>query len=183
MSDFGTNVGEKFARNVLVNFFAKAIAPEITNSDYEGEIKGGGADRLNVLTFSDLTLNNYTGAAMVAETPGESEGQLIVNQKKAYYFKIESVAKFSSYVENPESSLMKNAGDVLKNTVDQFVLGFYLDVAAGNRIGTNYVTGDVTVTTVTGAVTGNGTTFTAAMVGRGFKATGHSVWYRIKTFS
>src|ERR1022692_2880092 len=32
--------------------------------------------------------------------------------------------------------------------------------------------------TSTGAVAGSGTTFTSAMVGRGFKATGHTKWYR-----
>lgn len=181
MSNFGTNNGEKFAQNVITAFFAKAVAPEITNSDYEGEITGGGADRLNVLSFGSLTLQDYTGAALTAETPQESEGQLIVDQKKAYYFKIDSVSKFVSYASNPESTLIKNAGDVLRKKVDQFVLGFYGDVAAGNRIGTDYVTGTVTVTTVTGAVVGVGTTFTAAMVGRGFKAVGHSVWYRVKT--
>ena len=53
----------------------------------------------------------------------------------------------------------------------------------GNRIGTDYTTGTVTVTTGTGAVTGSGTTFTAAMVGLGFKAAGHTSWYRIKTYT
>ena len=183
MADFGTNVGEKFARNVLQVFFENSIADSITNNDYEGEIKGGGADRVNVLTFGSLSLKDYTGAAMTADTPSENEGQLIVNQKKAYYFKIESFAKFASYVDNPESSLIQNAGKVLAETVDKYVLGLYGDVAAGNRIGTDYVTGTVAVATTTGVVTGTGTTFTSAMVGRGFKATGHTKWYRIKTYT
>ncbi len=183
MIDFGTNVGEKFARKVLNIFFENSIADSITNKDYEGEIKGGGADRLNVLTFGSLALKDYTGVAMTPDTPSESEGQLIVNQKKAYYFKIESVAKFASYVDAPESSLIDSAGKVLAETIDAFVLALYPDVAAGNRVGTDYTTGTVTVDTVTGAVTGSGTTFTAAMVGRGFKATGHSVWYRVKTYT
>jgi hypothetical protein len=120
---------------------------------------------------------------MTADTPTESEAQLIVNQKKAYYFKIESFAKFSSYANNPESTLIQNAGSVLQKAVDTFVLGFYGDVAAGNRIGTDYTTGTVTVDVTTGAVTGSGTTFTAAMVGRGFKTAGHTNWYRVKTYT
>lgn len=183
MPDFGTNVGEKFASKALFGFFAKAVAPEITNDNYEGEIKGGGADRLSVLTFDDITLNDYTGAAMSAQTPGEHEGQLVVDQKKAYYFKIESVAKFESYVDNPESDLMQNAQNVLAKTIDQYVLGLYGDVASGNRVGTDYTTGTVTVTATTGAVAGSGTTFTSAMVGRGFKADGHTEWYRVKTYT
>lgn len=183
MADYGTNVGEKFAKNTLKIFFQRAISPDITNQDYEGEIKGGGADRLNVLTFGALALKNYTGVAMTVDKPQESEGTLIVNQKKAYYFQIESFAKFSSYVENPESTLIDTAGKTLARTVDNFVLGLYADVGAGNRVGTDYTTGTVTVTVTTGAVVGVGTTFTAGMVGLGFKATGHTSWYRVKTFT
>jgi hypothetical protein len=183
MATFGTNVGEKFAKNALTAFFERSIAYDITNQDYEGEIKGGGADRLNILSFGSLSLKNYTGAAMSVDTPSESEGTLLVNQKKAYYFQIEDFAKFSSYVSNPESTLIQNAGKVLAETVDSFVLGFYGDVGSGNRVGTDYTTGTVEVTVTTGAVTGSGTTFTAAMVGLGFKATGHTSWYRIKTYS
>jgi len=183
MADFGTNVGEKFAKNALEIFFQQAIAPMITNQDYEGEIKGGGADRLNVLTFSALGLKDYTGATMTPDTPQESEATLIVNQKKAYYFTIDSFAKFASYVSNPDSTLIQTAGKTLAETVDKFVLSFYADTAAGNRIGTDYTTGTVTVDTGTGAVTGSGTTFTSAMVGLGFKAAGHTQWYRVKSYS
>lgn len=183
MASYGTNVGEKFAKNTLKIFFERAIAPDITNQDYEGEIKGGGADRLNVLTFGALSLKNYTGVAMSVDTPTESEAQLVVNQKKAYYFQIESFAKFSSYVSNPESTLIDTAGKTLARTVDNFVLALYGDVASGNRVGTDYTTGTVEVTVTTGAVTGTGTTFTSAMVGLGFKATGHTSWYRIKTYT
>lgn len=183
MANFGTNVGEKFAKNTLKVFFEQAIAPDITNQDYEGEIKGGGADRLNVLTFSALSLKTYAGSAMNVDTPSESEATLIVDQKKAYYFQIESFAKFASYVDNPESTLIDTAGKTLAQTVDAFVLALHGDVASGNRVGTNYTTGTVTVDVTTGAVTGSGTTFTSAMVGLGFKATGHTSWYRIKTYS
>lgn len=183
MADYGTNVGEKFAKNTLRIFFERAIAPDVTNQDYEGEIKGGGADRLNVLTFGALALKDYTGVAMTPDKPSESEGQLIVDQKKAYYFQIESFAKFASYVENPESTLIQTAGQTLAATIDTFVLAKYAKVAAGNRVGTDYTTGTVTVDVTTGAVTGSGTTFTAAMVGLGFKAAGHSTWYRVKTYS
>lgn len=183
MANFGTNVGEKFAKNVLDIFFQRSIAVDITNQDYEGEIKGGGADRLNVLTFSALSLKSYSGTAMSVDTPSESEAQLVVDQKKAYYFQIESFAKFASYVNDPESSLIDTAGKVLARTVDNFVLALHGDVASGNRVGTDYTTGTVTVDVTTGAVTGSGTTFTSAMVGLGFKATGHTVWYRVKTYS
>ena len=183
MGAFGSNPGEKFAKRALVDFFQKAVAPEVTNADYEGEISAGGGDRLNILSFSRGTIQNYTGAAMTPDTPDEIESQLVVDQKKAYYFKIESVAKFISYIDDPSNTLINMYNAQLREVVDTFVLGFYGDVAAGNRYGTDYTTGTVAITAVTGAVTGTGTTFTAAMVGRGFKAAGHTKWYRVKTYT
>lgn len=183
MANFGTTTGQKFAKNALMVYFQNAVAPEITNQDYEGEVRGGGADRVNILTFSKLTLKTYTGSAMTPDTPAESSAQLLINRKKAYYFQIEGFAKFTSYVENPDSTLIKTAGLQLAEEVDNYVLSLYTKVGSGNRVATNYTTGTVTVTAVTGAVVGVGTTFTSAMVGLGFKATGHTSWYRIASFS
>jgi hypothetical protein len=183
MSAYGTNLGQKFAKSIIKVFFEDAAAPRITNSDYEGQITGGGADRVNILTFGKLTLKTYSGSALSVDTPTESQAQLVVDQKKAYYFKIQSLTKFESYAEDPESTLIQQNAGLLKEAVDAYVLGLYGKVAAGNRVGTDYTTGTVTVTTGTGAVVGVGTTFTAAMVGRGFKAAGMTAWYRVKTYT
>lgn len=183
MADFGTNLGIKFAKTILKQFFEEAAAPRITNSDYEGQLTNGGADRVRILTFGKLSLKNYSGTALTADTPSESQAELVVDQKKAYYFKIQSLQKFESYVNDPESTLIQQNKNLLNEAVDAYALGFYGDVAAGNRVGTDYTTGTVTVDVTTGAVTGSGTTFTAAMVGKGFKAVGHSAWYRVKTYS
>lgn len=184
MSSFGTNVGEKFAKSVITKFFEMAVSPMITNDNYEGEIKGGGADRLNILSVAeDQGLQSYTGADLTLGNATESEGVLIVDQKKAYYFGIKSWDKFKSYAEDVDSDLIKQKAGELQEAVDTYVLGLYTDVASGNRVGTDYATGTVEVTVTTGAVTGTGTTFTSAMVGKGFKATGHTQWYRIKTYT
>jgi hypothetical protein len=184
MSDYGTHAGVKFAKTILKQFFEEAAAPKITNSDYEGQLTSGGADRVKILTFGKMTLKNYSGTSMgTPDNPTESEATFIVDQKKAYYFQIESLKKFFSYASDPQSSLIQMNKDILNEAVDAYILGFYGDVAAGNRVGTDYTTGTVTVTVTTGAVTGSGTTFTAAMVGKGFKAAGHTAWYRVKTYT
>lgn len=183
MSAYGTNVAEVFAGKAVEKFFQTAVTPMITNNDYEGEIKGK-ASRLNVLTFSESQgLQNYTGSDLTLGDANESEGTLITDQQKAYYFKIKSIDAFKSYVDDPESSLLEEKAGQLQEAVDAYVLGLYSDVASGNRVGTSYTTGTVTVDVTTGAVTGSGTTFTSGMVGKGFKAAGHTVWYRIKTYS
>lgn len=183
MSAYGTNLAEVFAKNALEKFFEMSVTPMITNDDYEGEIEDK-ASRLNVLTFSESQgLQDYTGSDLTLGDVTESEGTLVTDQQKAYYFKIKSLDRFKSYVKDPESTLMEEKAGQLQEAVDAHVLGRYTKVAAGNRVGTDYTTGTVTVDVTTGAVTGSGTTFTSSMVGKGFKATGHTQWYRIKTYS
>ncbi len=183
MDAYGTNLGEHFSANALMKFFETTVHDRITNADYEGQIKGGGADRVSILTFGNVTIHDYSGANLVVEDISESEGQLLVNQKKAYYFRIKSLERFESYVKNPESAMIVRSGKQLSEIIDGYVLGLYADVGSGNRVGTDYTTGTVTVTVTTGAVAGSGTTFTSGMEGLGFKATGHTSWYRIKTFT
>lgn len=184
MESFANNAGEKFASRALEIYFEEAVTPMITNNDYEGEIKTGGADRLSILTLDeDEGIQTYSGANLTLADAEESEAQLIVSQQKAYYFRIKSVDKFESYVNDPENSIIKRKMGELAETVDAFVLALHDDVAAGNRTGTDYSTGTVTITVTTGGVVGSGTTFTSAMVGQGFKATGHTLWYRVKTFT
>lgn len=183
MDAYSTNVGEKFAAKMVKVYYEQAVTPQITNDDYEGQIKGGGADRLNVLSYDAPDLSNYTGADLTVADLTESEATLIIDQKKAYYFRIKSWDKFKSYSEDPKDDAMDQEGGKLQEAIDTFVLGLWGDVAAGQRSGTSYTTGTVTVDVTTGAVTGAGTTFAATMVGKGFKALGHTAWYKVKSYA
>ncbi len=163
-------------------YYANSVAESITNQDYEGEIKDK-SSILNIMTFSKIFSHTYTGANMTVDDITESSGQLVTDQAKDFYFRIKSYDKFRSYIKNPEGTILDQVANELKKVIDTFVLGFYTEAAAGQRLGTDYTAGTVTVDATTGLVTGSGTTFTSAMVGKGFKATGHSVWYRVKTFT
>lgn len=182
MASYPTKLVEAFASQALKIYFQESVSEAITNNDYEGEIRDR-SSKLNILTFSEVTEKTYTGANMTPDDPTESNAQLVTDQAKAFYFKVKSYDTFRSFIKNPENTIIEQTGRTLKKVVDQYVLGFYTDVASGQRIGTDYDTGTVTVDDTTGLVTGSGTTFTSAMVGKGFKATGHSVWYRVKTFT
>lgn len=182
MSAYATKKAEAFAKEVVKHFYQTSVADVIANRNYEGEIKDTGSI-VNILTFDKITLKDYTGANMTADSLTESNAQLKTDQKKSYYFAIKDIDKLESYIKNPKDTVIEQLGKELKEVIDAYVLGFYGDVAAGNRVGTDYTTGTVTVDETTGAVTGSGTTFTAAMVGRGFKAAGHTKWYRVKTYT
>lgn len=182
MSAYGTKLAEGFAKAITKIFYEQDISGLICNRDYEGEIKGINS-KLNILTFGKVTLKNYTGADLTADDITESNGQVVTDQKKAYYFKIKDIDKFNSYIKEPKGTILEQLGNETVETVVKYLLTFWADVAAGQRVGTDYTTGTVTVTVTTGAVVGVGTTFTAAMVGKGFKATGHTKWYRVKTYT
>jgi hypothetical protein len=182
MNTYPTELAEAFAAEALEIYYNTSVADQITNMDYEGQIKDK-TSVLNVLTFGAISEHDYTGADMTSDDLTESNAQLVTNQAKYIYFRVKDYDTFRSYVKNPEGRIQKQVGNRIKQVIDVYVLGFYTDVGAGNRDGTDYTTGTVTVDVTTGAVTGSGTTFTSAMVGKGFKATGHTSWYRVKTFS
>lgn len=183
MSVYSTKLAEAFASKVALLYYESSVSEKITNSDYEGDIKDK-ASKVNILTFGAIALRTYTGADMTdADDLDESNAQLVTDQMKSYYFKIKSLDKFKSYIKNPEGTILENCRAQLAEAVDLYVLGLWGDVAAGNRLGTSYTTGTVTVDVTTGAVTGSGTTFAATMVGKGFKALGHTKWYRVKTYT
>ena len=180
MATYPTKLAEAFASKTLEIYYTSAIAEEITNQDYEGEIRDK-ASICNILTFGKILTQDYTGADMVADDLTETNGQLVTNQAKRIYFRVKSYDKFRSYIKNPEGTILTQTASEIKKVIDTYVLGFWTKVGAGNRIGTDYTAGTVTVDAA-GNVTGASTTFTAAMVGKGFQAAGQTSWYRVATF-
>lgn len=181
MANFATKLAEAFAQKALEIYYQKSVAEVITNQDYEGEVKDK-ASVLNILTFGALSLKTYSGSNLTVDDVTESNGQLKTDQQKAFYFRIKSLARFQSWIKNPEGTLLDQVAKELKKTIDAYVLGLYTKVQAGNRVGTDYTTGTVAVD-VAGAVIGSSTVFTAAMVGKGIKIVGLSKWYQIATYT
>jgi len=182
MNNYPTKLVEGFALQAIQIFYKSSVSEGVTNNDYEGQIENK-TSILNVLTFGAVLSHNYTGADMTADDLTESNAQIVTDQAKYVYFTVKSWDKFRSFIKDPENPVAKQVASEIKKVIDIYVLGFYGDAGAGNWIGTSYDTGTVEVAVTTGAVSGSGTTFTASMVGKPFKATGHSVWYRIKTFT
>ena len=182
MATYATLAGEKFSQNLIKNFYNESIYSQITNQKYEGELTEVG-DRVNLMNFAKISWGAWNGDDFTFDALSENTAQLVADQTVIYKIKIGDLQRLKSWVKNPERSFIPDAAKALKEDVDGFVLGKYDDVAAGNRVGTSYTTGTVAIAATTGVVTGDGTTFTAAMVGRGFKAAGHSKWYRVKTYT
>jgi hypothetical protein len=182
MSTYGTKLAEGFSSKVMQVVYDQDKSDMISNRNYQGEINEIGS-KLNILDFSKLSEKTYADSAMTPDSLTENNGQLIIDQYKSFYWKEKVLAKWLSYIKQPHPYIVTQVGNERSKNIEAYLLGFYGDVGAGNRVGTDETTGTVTVDVTTGLVTGAGTTFTSAMVGKGFKASGHTTWYRVKSFS
>ncbi len=180
---YATKLAEGFSQKLLLEMYDRSLIDSIVNRDYQGEVNGVGST-LNILNFDRISERNYTGANLAAaDDIYENNTQLVIDQKKSFYWKENTIDKWASYIKEPKSTIMAQKADERNKNMDAFVLAKYSDVGAGNRVGTDYTTGLASVAATTGVVTGNGTTFTADMVGRGIKFAGEAQWYRVKTFN
>jgi len=181
MSAYGAKLAEAFSGKVMQHLYDQDLTDVIVNRDYEGEIKGVGS-KINILDFDELSEKTYANSALTADSLTENNAQLVIDQYKSFYWKEKTLAKWLSYIKNPHPTIVTQVANERAKNMETFVLNSYGDVGAGNRVGTDYDTGTVTID-ADGNVTGSGTTFTEAMEGRGFKADGHSAWYRVKDYT
>ncbi len=177
-STFASTVNVKFSTKLIQRVYEKSITDVLVNRDYEGEVKDQ-TSKLKITSLYAPDWGAYSGSVSYTDA-SEVVGELVTDQKYYAAPKFKDISKFESAIHDPENPVMAQLAEKLKVLWDTYVLGFAGDVAAGNRVGTDYTTGTVEIAATTGVVTGTGTTFTTAMVGKGFKATGHTKWYRVK---
>ena len=180
-SAYSTKIAEGFSQRILKEMYDRNLADSIVNRDYEGEINGVGS-KLNILNFDRITEKTYANTTMSADSLYEANSTLTIDTYKSFYWKEKTLARWLSYIKNPHATIVQQKADERSKNIDEFILGAYADVGAGNWVGTDETTGTVTID-ASGTVSGSGCAFTAAMVGKPFKATGHTQWYRVATYS
>lgn len=188
-ANFGTTpTAIQYMANALGAFFRKSFMVDVTNRDFHTpgddnpkttkSIKSKN-QQFVVTSLKSSGWSTYSGSDLTFAKAKEVISTLSISNYKSLQDTIDSLAAFKSSVADPKSTVIESAGAKLKAILDKAVLAMYADAGSGNWLGTSYTTGTVAVTTGTGAVTGTGTNFTAAMVGRPFKAAGHTKWYRV----
>lgn len=178
-----TTIAQGFSNKLMKEVYDTGLTPVVVNRDYEGEINEVGS-QLNILNIERVTEKTYAGVAMTPDSLYENNAKLIIDKYKSFYWQEKTLDNWLSYIKDPKPAVVSQTAQERNKNMDIHVFGYYPDVGAGNRVGTDYSTGTVTVANSTGVVTGaGGATFTAAMVGRGFKAAGHTKWYRVKQFN
>lgn len=167
------NTPTKFSLQLVKNIYNDTIYPLITNTDYEGQIKNEG-DRVRIRTAGKVTLSSYSkGQTLVTQDLAPTSEDLIVDQKYYFKFVVDDIDKLQNDIDTM-NAYASNAKMDMSELIDTDILSYgRKNVFGGNAVGTDYATGTVAVAVTTGVVTGTGTTFTAAMVGGYFRATGH----------
>jgi hypothetical protein len=181
MAARATTIAQGFSQKVMKAVYDRSLLDSIVNRDYEGEINAVGS-KLNILDFDKVSEKTYSNVPLSADSLTENNGQLAIDQYKSFYWKEKTLDNWLSYIKDPHPTIIEQVANERTRNMDLFAFAQYAKVGAGNRVGTDYTTGTVSIDS-SGNVTGVGTTFTAGMVGRGLKATGHTKWYRVKTFT
>jgi hypothetical protein len=182
MSARANTVAQGFSNKIMRAVYDRNILDNIVNRNYQGEINQVGS-QLNILDFDKVTEKTYANAAMTYDALTENNGKLTIDQYRAFYWAEKDLANWLSYIKDPHPAIVEQVANERSKNMDAFALGFYGDVGAGNRVGTDETTGTVSIAALTGVVTGSNTAFTEAMEGRGFKAVGHSKWYRVLEYT
>ncbi len=110
------------------------VAEQMCNRDWEGEIKAAG-DKVKIWTPGDITLKTYTPDADhdVPETTTGTDQTLTIDQVKYFNFQIDKVKQAQIPVPML-TKYMERAIYAMKDAIDQYILGLYVNVAAANTV-------------------------------------------------
>ena len=82
-------IPEVFSKLLQAKFYSKSILPEISNTDYEGEISGQG-DKVIIRTVPAVTINDYSGTITTQELT-TAKIEMLIDKAKYYSFKVDDV--------------------------------------------------------------------------------------------
>lgn len=122
-------IPEIFSKKLQAKFYASSVLPQISNTDYEGEITGQG-NKVNIRTVPNVTVSNYTGSVNYADVTTQVI-ELNIDKAKSYAFKVDDILKVQADI-NFQNEASKDAAEQMRIAVEQDVLG-------------NIVTGSTTV--------------------------------------
>lgn len=123
-----------FSKKMLKDFYASTVFSEISNTDYEGEIKSGG-DKVYIRRVPTLSIGTYKvggseldGSAgnIEYEVPKEGAEVLNIDQSNYWAFKMDHIDMGQTDLPLI-NEFSANAAEQLKITVDRDVLAYFCD--------------------------------------------------------
>lgn len=129
----GTFIPTIWSNKLLVKFYAATTFGDVSNTDYEGDIKNVG-DKVIINTVPDITINDYTvGQNLSYQVPTPNTIELQIDKGK--YFGI-NVADVLEYQSQPDLMDMftSDAAQQMKIAIDrECFLATYNGAAAANQ--------------------------------------------------
>jgi hypothetical protein len=129
----GTFIPEIWSGKLIEKFYAATVLAAISNTDYEGEIKGQG-DKVNIRTRPTVTIRDYlVGQSIVVERPSSNIISLLIDKGKYFATILDDVHDIQSDF-NLMGLWAEDAAEQMKITIDTAELtGFLNQAAAANR--------------------------------------------------
>lgn len=118
----GTFIPEIWSGKLIEKFYASTVLSAISNTDYEGEIKGHG-DKVKIRTKPTLSIANYAADQVLAvQRPSSSVVELNIDQGKYFQAVLDDVMETQADI-NMMSLWAEDAAEQMKITIDRLVLG------------------------------------------------------------
>jgi hypothetical protein len=129
----GNFIPEIWSGKLIENFYDATVLAAISNTDYEGEIKGQG-DTVNIRTTPNITIRDYVkGQNLVVENPDKPKLQLLIDKGEYFACVEDDIDKVQSDIKLMDQ-WSKDASEQMKIKIDQRVLTDMLpDISADNK--------------------------------------------------
>lgn len=126
-------IPEIWSGKLQVKFYKSTVLAEITNNDWEGEIKGSG-DKVHIRSIPTITIRNYTkGLNLTNEVPESTPIELTIDKGKYFSVVCDDVDEVQADVRLMDM-FTNDASEQMKIAIDGDVLGAaYVDAAAANK--------------------------------------------------
>ena len=132
-SHSGNYTPEIWSGKTLVKFYKTTVFGDISNTDYEGEIKNQG-DTVHIRTTPDIVITDYViGQKLTYDRPKGTVVDLLIDKGKKWSFAVNSVEQLQSDLPYMEK-WTDDAGQQLGISIDTSILAaVYADAHASNK--------------------------------------------------
>lgn len=126
-------IPEIWSGKLQAKFYKSTVLGEITNNDWEGEIKGQG-DKVYIRSVPTITIRDYTkGMDLTKEVPLSTPTELLIDKGKYFAVVLDDVDKVQSDM-NLMDMFTSDAAEQMKITIDALVLdGVKAAAATANK--------------------------------------------------
>lgn len=129
----GNFIPEIWSGKLIENFYDATVLSQISNTDYEGEIRQYG-DTVNIRTTPEITIRDYVkGMTLQVENPDKPKLQLLIDKGEYFACVEDDVDKVQSDIALMDT-WSKDASERMKIKIDQRVLTDILPgIASSNK--------------------------------------------------